>query len=222
MADCERLRQMMVERQIIRRDVGDPRLWEAMRRVPREHFVAEDLQSFAYEDRPLPVEAGQTISQPYIVARMIAAAAIGPKDRVLEVGAGSGYAAAVMSRLAAHVFAVERIAELAALAEGRISALGYANVSISIGDGTVGWREEAPFDAILVAAGGPGVPPPLREQLAIGGRLVMPVGDGGEQQLVRIIRKGEEDFDVTVLEPVRFVPLIGAHGWSDGTVTSKL
>ena len=221
MADCERLRQMMVERQIIRRGVGDPRLWEAMRRVPRERFVAEDLQSFAYDDRPLPVEAGQTISQPYIVARMIAAAAIGPEDRVLEVGAGSGYAAAVMSRLAAHVFAVERIAELAALAEGRISALGYANVSISIGDGTVGWREEAPFDAILVAAGGPGVPPPLREQLAIGGRLVMPVGDGSEQQLVRIIRKGEEDFDVTMLEPVRFVPLIGAHGWSDGTVASK-
>ena len=221
MADCERLRQMMVERQIIRRGVGDPRLWEAMRRVPRERFVAEDLQSFAYEDRPLPVEAGQTISQPYIVARMIAAAAIGPEDRVLEVGAGSGYAAAVMSRLAAHVFAVERIAELAALAEGRISALGYANVSISIGDGTVGWREEAPFDTILVAAGGPGVPPPLREQLAIGGRLVMPVGDGGEQQLVRIIRKGEEDFDVKMLEPVRFVPLIGAHGWSNGTTASK-
>ena len=155
MADCERLRQMMVERQIIRRGVGDPRLWDAMRRVPRERFVAEDLQSFAYEDRPLPVEAGQTISQPYI------------------------------------------------------------------GDGTVGWQEEAPFDAILVAAGGPGVPPPLREQLAIGGRLVMPVGDGSEQQLVRIIRKGEEDFDVKMLEPVRFVPLIGAHGWSDGTVASK-
>ena len=221
MADCERLRQMMVERQIIRRGVGDPRLWDARRRVPREGFVPDDLESVAYEDRPLPVEAGQTISQPYIVARMIAAAAIGPEDRVLEVGAGSGYAAAVMSRLAAHVFAVERIAELAALAEGRISALGYDNVSISIGDGTVGWREEAPFDAILVAAGGPGVPPPLREQLAIGGRLVMPVGDGSEQQLVRIIRKGEEDFDVKMLEPVRFVPLIGAHGWSDGTVASK-
>ncbi|MCK0530970.1 protein-L-isoaspartate(D-aspartate) O-methyltransferase [Sphingobium agri] len=216
MADCARLRQMMVEQQIIRRGVGDPRLWAAMRAVPRERFVPEDVRSLAYEDRPLPVEAGQTISQPYIVARMIEAAAISPEDRVLEVGAGSGYAAAVMSRLAAHVFAVERIAELTALAEGRMKALGYDNVSIGLGDGTAGWAEKAPFDAILVAAGGPGVPPPLREQLAIGGRLVMPVGDGGEQQLVRLIRKDEEEFDLTVLEAVRFVPLIGAHGWKDG------
>ena len=216
MADCARLRQMMVEQQIIRRGVGDPRLWAAMRAVPRERFVPEDVRSLAYEDRPLPVEAGQTISQPYIVARMIEAGAISPEDRVLEVGAGSGYAAAVMSRLAAQVFAVERIAELAALAEGRMKALGYDNVSIGLGDGTAGWAEKAPFDAILVAAGGPGVPPPLREQLAIGGRLVMPVGDGGEQQLVRLIRKDEEEFDLTVLEAVRFVPLIGAHGWKDG------
>ena len=216
MADCARLRQMMVEQQIIRRGVGDPRLWAAMRAVPRERFVPEDVRSLAYEDRPLPVEAGQTISQPYIVARMIEAGAISPEDRVLEVGAGSGYAAAVMSRLAAHVFAVERLAELAALAEGRMKALGYDNVSIGLGDGTAGWAEKAPFDAILVAAGGPGVPPPLREQLAIGGRLVMPVGDGGEQQLVRLIRKDEEEFDLTVLEAVRFVPLIGAHGWKDG------
>lgn len=220
MADCARLRQMMVEQQIIRRGVGDPRLWAAMRAVPRERFVPEDVRSLAYEDRPLPVEAGQTISQPYIVARMIEAGAISPEDRVLEVGAGSGYAAAVMSRLAAHVFAVERIAELAALAEGRMKALGYDNVSIGLGDGTAGWAEEAPFDAILVAAGGPGVPPPLREQLAIGGRLVMPVGDGGEQQLVRLIRKDEEEFDLTVLEAVRFVPLIGAHGWKDGNAAS--
>ncbi|CAD7336906.1 protein-L-isoaspartate(D-aspartate) O-methyltransferase [Sphingomonadales bacterium 56] len=216
MADCARLRQMMVEQQIIRRGVGDPRLWAAMRAVPRERFVPEDVRSLAYEDRPLPVEAGQTISQPYIVARMIEAGAISPENRVLEVGAGSGYAAAVMSRIAAHVFAVERIAELAALAEGRMKALGYDNVSIGLGDGTAGWAEKAPFDAILVAAGGPGVPPPLREQLAIGGRLVMPVGDGGEQQLVRLIRKDEEEFDLTVLEAVRFVPLIGAHGWKDG------
>ena len=220
MADCARLRQMMVEQQIIRRGMGDPRLWAAMRAVPRERFVPEDVRSLAYEDRPLPVEAGQTISQPYIVARMIEAAAISPEDRVLEVGAGSGYAAAVMSRLAAHVFAVERIAELTALAEGRMKALGYDNVSIGLGDGTAGWAEEAPFDAILVAAGGPGVPPPLREQLAIGGRLVMPVGDGGEQQLVRLIRKDEEEFDLTVLEAVRFVPLIGAHGWKDGNAAS--
>ncbi|HWV11916.1 MAG TPA: protein-L-isoaspartate(D-aspartate) O-methyltransferase [Sphingobium sp.] len=220
MADCKRLRHMMVDRQIIRRGVGDPRLWAAMRTVPRERFVPEELQSLAYEDRPLPVEAGQTISQPYIVARMIEAASIGAEDRVLEVGAGSGYAAAVMSRLAAHVFAVERIPELAALAEGRMEALGYDNVSISIGDGTEGWPQEAPFDAILVAAGGPAVPPPLPAQLAIGGRLVMPVGVGSEQQLVRLLRNGEEEFDLRVLEPVRFVPLIGVHGWGENDLAS--
>lgn len=213
MADMDRLRQMMVERQVIRRGVGDPRLWDAMRRVPRERFVAEDLRTLAYEDRPLPVEAGQTISQPYIVARMIEAAAIGATDRVLEVGAGSGYAAAIMSCLAAHVFAIERIAELADLARGRMEALGYGNVSILVGDGTEGWPEEAPFDAILVAAGGPSIPSPLQEQLAIGGRLVMPVGDSGEQKLICVVRRDAENFEVETLEAVRFVPLIGAHGW---------
>lgn len=215
MADMERLRQMMVERQIVRRGVGDPRLWDAMRQVPRERFVPEELRSLAYEDRPLPVEAGQTISQPYIVARMIEAAEIGASDQVLEVGAGSGYAAAIMSRLASHVFAIERIAELAILARGRMKELGYDNVSISMGDGTIGWPEEAPFDTILVAAGGPAIPPPLREQLAVGGRLVMPVGDTGEQKLIRVIRRGEEDFELNSLEAVRFVPLIGAYGWGD-------
>ena len=215
MADMERLRQMMVERQIMRRGVGDPRLWDAMRQVPRERFIPEELRSLAYEDRPLPVEAGQTISQPYIVARMIEAAEIGASDQVLEVGAGSGYAAAIMSRLASHVFAIERIAELAILARGRMKELGYDNVSISMGDGTAGWPEKAPFDAILVAAGGPAIPPPLREQLAVGGRLVMPVGDSGEQKLIRVIRRGEKDFELNALEAVRFVPLIGAYGWRD-------
>lgn len=213
MVDMDRQRQMMVERQIMRRGVGDPRLWAAMRQVPRECFVSEDLRSLAYEDRPLPVEAGQTISQPYIVARMIEAAGISASDRVLEVGAGSGYAAAVMSRMAGHVFAIERIAELADLARGRMAELGYDNVSIGMGDGTRGWPEKAPFDAILVAAGGPAVPPPLHEQLAVGGRLVMPVGDTGEQRLIRIVRKGDKDYELQSLEAVRFVPLIGAHGW---------
>ena len=170
MADMERLRQMMVERQIARRGVGDPRLLAAMRQVPRENFVPEELRDFAYEDRPLPVEGGQTISQPYIVARMIEAAAIGASDRVLEIGVGSGYAAAVMSPLAAHVFAIDRLGELAALARGRMERLGYDNLSIRTGDGTEGWPEQAPFDAILVAGGGPSVPPPLRDQLTIGGR----------------------------------------------------
>jgi protein-L-isoaspartate(D-aspartate) O-methyltransferase len=215
MADSERLRQMMVERQIARRGVGDPRLLAAMRQVPRENFVPEELRDFAYEDRPLPVEGGQTISQPYIVARMIEAAAIRASDRVLEIGVGSGYAAAVMSRLAAHVFAIDRLGELAALARGRMERLGYDNLSIRTGDGTEGWPEQAPFDAILVAAGGPSVPPPLREQLTIGGRLVIPVGEAREQQLMRITRTGEEAFETQKLEAVCFVPLIGAHGWHD-------
>ncbi|KFG91673.1 Protein-L-isoaspartate O-methyltransferase [Sphingobium herbicidovorans NBRC 16415] len=213
MADLERLRQMMVKRQIAGRGIGGARLLAAMREVPRERFVPEELRALAYDDRPLPVEAGQTISQPYIVARMIEAAAIGPADRVLEIGVGSGYAAAVMSRVAAHVFAIDRVGELAALARGRMEQLGYDNVAIRTGDGTEGWPEQAPFDAILVAAGGPAVPQPLREQLAIGGRLVMPVGSASEQQLVRVIRTGEDSFELQKLEAVQFVPLIGAHGW---------
>jgi protein-L-isoaspartate(D-aspartate) O-methyltransferase len=213
MADMERLRRMMVKRQIAGRGIGGARLLGAMREVPRERFVPEELRALAYDDRPLPVEAGQTISQPYIVARMIEAAAIGPADRVLEIGVGSGYAAAVMSRVAAHVFAIDRVGELAALARGRMEQLGYDNVAIRTDDGTEGWPEQAPFDAILVAAGGPAVPQPLREQLAIGGRLVMPVGSASEQQLVRVIRTGEDSFELQKLEAVQFVPLIGAHGW---------
>lgn len=216
MEDMERLRRMMVERQIARRGIGNPRLLAAMREVPRERFVPEELRGLAYEDRPLPVEGGQTISQPYIVARMIEAAAIGAGDRVLEIGVGSGYAAAVMSRLADHVFGIDRLGELAALARVRMERLGYDNVSIRTGDGTEGWPEQAPFDAILVAAGGPFIPPPLCEQLAIGGRLIIPVGEASEQQLVRITRTGEDAFETQKLEAVRFVPLIGAHGWQSG------
>lgn len=213
MADMEQLRRKMVSHQIARRGVCDPRLLDAMGEVPREEFVAEHLRAHAYDDMPLPVEAGQTISQPYIVAVMIEAAAIGPADHVLEVGVGSGYAAAVMSRLAAHVFAIDRHEELTLLAEARMERLGYDNVSIRAGDGTQGWPEQAPFDAILVAAAGPALPAPLREQLAIGGRLVMPVGGPSEQRLVRLTRTGEDSFAQQELEAVRFVPLIGAHGW---------
>lgn len=216
MADMERLRQAMVEHQIARRGICDARLLKAMRDVPREAFVPEALQDHAYDDMPLPVEAGQTISQPYIVAVMIAAARIGPQDRVLEVGAGSGYAAAIMGRLAAEVFAIERHEELADLAAARMARMGYANVMIRTGDGTEGWPEKAPFDAILVAAAGPALPLPLRDQLAIGGRLVMPIGGTNEQRLVRFTRRNEAEFDREEMEAVRFVPLIGAHGWRDG------
>lgn len=222
MATTEQRRALMVDRQIAARGVTNPRVLDAMRTVPREDFVPGELAEFAYEDCPLPIEAGQTISQPYIVALMVEAAQIGPDDRVLEIGVGSGYAAAVMSRLARRVHAIERHAELAELARQRMESHGYDNVVIRTGDGTQGWPENAPFDVILVAAGAPGMPEPLRAQLAIGGRLVIPVGDADEQSLTRVVRVSESEFDHEDLGPVRFVPLIGAHGWKGDPGTDAL
>jgi protein-L-isoaspartate(D-aspartate) O-methyltransferase len=208
-------RQTMVDRQIARRGVHDSHVLEAMLEVPREAFVPDKLREFAYEDAPLPIEEGQTISQPYIVAAMLAAAAIRPGDRVLEIGAGSGYAAAVASRIATQVYAIERHDALTRLAAARLSRLGYGNVEVRTGDGTHGWAEAAPFDAILVAAGGPAVPQALKDQLDIGGRLVMPVGESrAEQRLVKITRTGATSFQELDLGGVRFVPLIGEHGWT--------
>ena len=206
----------MVERQIAARGVVGKRLLEAMRTVPREAFVPDHLREFAYEDAPLSIEADQTISQPYIVALMIEAARLGPDGKVLEIGAGSGYAAAVMSRVAGRVYAIERHQELADLAAERMKRLGYGNVVVRHGDGSKGWPEEAPFDAILAAASGPDVPDVLLRQLAVGGRLVMPIGEPqAVQTLVAVTRSGEDRFDTEDLGPVRFVPLIGAHGWRD-------
>ena len=205
----------MVERQIAARGVVGKRLLEAMRTVPREAFVPDHLREFAYDDAPLSIEADQTISQPYIVAVMIEAARLGPDGKVLEIGAGSGYAAAVMSRVAGRVYAIERHQELADLAAERMKRLGYGNVVVRHGDGSKGWPEEAPFDAILAAASGPDVPDVLLRQLAVGGRLVMPIGEPqAVQTLVAVTRSGEDQFDTEDLGPVRFVPLIGAHGWS--------
>jgi protein-L-isoaspartate(D-aspartate) O-methyltransferase len=216
MADFMARREEMVERQIAARNIRNPRLLKAMRDVPREAFVPAALAGQAYEDMPLPIEAGQTISQPYIVAVMIEAAGIAPGGKVLEIGAGSGYAAAVMSRIADRVIAIERHGELAALAEARMRRLGYANVRIVHGDGSVGMPEEAPFDAILAAASGSHVPESLKHQLAIGGTLVMPVGvPGAVQSLVAVTRTGDEAFMTRDVGPVRFVPLIGAQGWSE-------
>jgi len=216
MLDFAHARAAMVERQVARRGVTDRRVLAAMRTVPREAFLAEGMAEFAYEDTPLPIEAGQTISQPFIVGLMIAAAAVGPKDRVLEVGAGSGYSAAVLSRLAREVYAIERHAELAALARDRLARLGYDNVRLRTGDGTKGWREAAPFDAILVAAGGPAIPQALKEQLDLGGRLVIPVGGHlGEQRLIKVTRRDASHFEEEDLGAVTFVPLIGEQGWPD-------
>jgi protein-L-isoaspartate(D-aspartate) O-methyltransferase len=214
MTDFSRLRERMIERQIVRRGIADSRLLAALRAVPREAFVPEHLRESAYEDRPLPIAAEQTISQPYIVARMIEAAEVVPGDKVLEVGAGSGYAAALLGRIAGSVFAVERHEVLAGQARERMRRLGYDRVSILHGDGSGGLPDEAPFDAILCSASGSHVPDALRRQLRIGGRLVMPVGEADlVQTLVKVTRTGEDRFEDAVLGAVRFVPLIGAHGW---------
>lgn len=208
-------REAMVKRQIQDRGIGDPAILDAFRTVPREMFVAAEHRGLAYGDHPLPIEAGQTISQPYIVAMMIDAAGVKPGERVLEVGAGSGYAAAVMSRIASRVYAVERQPELVEAATERVRRLGYGNVVIVEGDGTVGLPAEAPFDAILAAASGSHVPEPLVEQLAPGGRLVMPLGGADQiQMLVRVTIGAAGQPIREDLCPVRFVPLIGDEGWS--------
>lgn len=206
------LRKLMVENQIVARGIRDRHVLDAMLTVPRERFVPKQFAEFAYEDMPLPIEAGQTISQPYIVAQMLEAARIAPGDHVLEIGAGSGYAAAVLSRIAGRIFAIERHAELADLARARMAALGYNNVEIRTGDGTRGWPEAAPFDAILVAASGAAIPGPLRQQLAIGGHLIMPVGKAHQQQLICVTHLAEDRDEEESLGAVRFVPLIGAYG----------
>lgn len=217
MTGQERQRAAMVERHIRRRGIDDPRILAAFRVVPRENFVPRDLAEFAYEDGPLPIGQGQTISQPYIVACMIDAAEIGPEARVLEVGAGSGYAAAVLSRIAREVFAIERQGALAHEAQERIAELGYDNLEIIAGDGLAGLPEQAPFDAILVAARGDEVPEPLKRQLAIGGRLIIPIGGEEMQQLRCMIRTCEESWDSHNISPVRFVPLLPGTVAEDGS-----
>lgn len=204
----------MIRDHLAGRGIHDPAVLAAMREVPREAFVGEEMQDFAYDDYPLPIAEGQTISQPYIVAYMTEALELSSTDRVLEIGTGSGYAAAVLSRIAGTVYSVERLAGLAQSARQRLEMLGYTNVVIHEGDGTLGWPEHAPYDAIVVTAGSPKVPKPLLEQLAIGGRLVIPVGPSLDLQiLVRVRRVSEHDYRNEELCGVRFVPLIGAAGW---------
>jgi protein-L-isoaspartate(D-aspartate) O-methyltransferase len=214
--DYERLREEMVQRQIAARGIHSEQVLAALRKVRREGYVPSYLGEFAYEDSPLPIEEEQTISQPYIVAYMIDALGLRGGERVLEIGTGSGYAAAVLAEIAGHVYTIERHAGLARAARARLARDGYLNVQVRHGDGTLGWPEAAPFDAIVVAAGGPCVPEALRRQLAVGGRLVIPVGkEVGLQKLVRVTRAGPARFDEERLTDVRFVPLVGAEGWHE-------
>jgi protein-L-isoaspartate(D-aspartate) O-methyltransferase len=206
-------RAQMIELHVAQRGIHDARILAALASVPREEFVAPELAAFAYDDGPLPIGDGQTISQPYIVALTADALKLSPSDRVLDIGTGSGYAAAVLSRLAHEVFSVERVANLCQTARQRLTQLGYDNVSVRCGDGTLGWSEHAPYDAIAVAAVGPRPPPALLEQLAMGGRLVMPIGPDGSQTLTRLTRTGREAYREEPLVDVRFVPLIGAQGF---------
>lgn len=213
-SELEDRKERMVNQHLLARGIRDAAVLRAMREVSREAFLAPEMERFAYEDGPLPIEAGQTISQPYIVAFMIEALQLSGKERVLEVGTGSGYAAAVLSRCAAEVFTVERIAVLAQSARSRLQALGYRNVTVHLGNGTIGWREHSPYDAIVVTAGAPEVPDELLEQLAPQGRLVIPVGSTPHLQTLVLVRKvAQGDFRREELCPVRFVPLIGEKGW---------
>ena len=213
--DFARLRDEMVEKAVFRRGVRSELVLNAMRAVPREAFLPDQLREFAYQDSPLPIEEGQTISQPYIVAFMTEALALQGGERILEIGAGSGYAAAVLSRIAGDVYTVERIGQLAEKAASTLADLGYHNVHVRHEDGTKGWPEHAPYDGIVVAAGGPEIPESLKEQLKIGGRLVIPVGrDPRVQELVRVTRISENRYDREDLADVRFVPLTGEEGWA--------
>ena len=204
----------MVETQLRRRGISDAAVLKAMSAVPRHEFVPPEFRGRAYEDAPLPIGEGQTISQPYIVAAMTAALHLGGDERVLEVGSGSGYQAAILSLLAKEVLGIESRSQLATAASRRLEQLGFANVHLHSGDGTLGLPEWAPFDAILVAAAAPAAPGPLLAQLADNGRMVVPVGDVENQEL-QLIHKAGDRFRVTTLDGCRFVPLVGAFGWKE-------
>lgn len=209
-----RARERMVQTQIAARGIKDERVLSAMRKVPRHLFVEEALRDQAYADHPLPIGEGQTISQPYIVAFMTEALELKGHEKVLEVGTGSGYQAAILAELARWVYSIERHPRLLERARKILHELGYTNVILRLGDGTRGWPEAAPFEAIMVTAAGPKIPEPLLEQLAEGGRLVMPVGDEWSQYLVKVVKK-DGRFHRQILEPVRFVKLVGEYGFKE-------
>lgn len=210
-----RLRSNMVKHQIAARGVKDPRVLDAMSRVPRHLFVPENLAERAYDDSPLPIGEGQTISQPYMVAWMTELLEVGAGDRVLEIGTGSGYQAAILCELVAEVISIEKYPDLAREAGERLHSLGYGNIAIHVGDGTLGWPQRAPYDGIIVTAGAPSVPQPLLEQLADGGRLVIPVGPSG-MQMLNLIRRNGNDYQASEEGTCVFVPLVGKLGWKRG------
>jgi protein-L-isoaspartate(D-aspartate) O-methyltransferase len=207
---CER----MVQEQLVSRGIKDPRVLAAMAKVPRHLFIDEELRDRAYDDHPLPIGESQTISQPYMVALMVEALRLKGEERVLEIGTGSGYEAAILAELCAQVFSIERVEELAAKARVALASLGYRNVAILVGDGTLGWEEHAPYDAVVVSAAAPCLARPLLEQLRLGGCLVVPMGEEELQTLVRVWKEGgglREEY----LGECRFVKLMGAYGWED-------
>lgn len=205
---------------LVRRGITDAAVLDAFLHVRREAFLPASMTDVAYQDTALPIEQGQTISQPFVVALMAEALLLSRTDRVLEVGAGSGYAAAILARIAREVYTIERHEALAHQAALHLRAEGFTNITVAQGDGTLGWPAHAPYDAIVVAAGGPDVPRPLLDQLAIGGRLVMPVGEENQQKLIRVVRTSATDYRREDLGEVRFVPLIGAQGWRNSQSTS--
>ncbi|MGO8368079.1 protein-L-isoaspartate(D-aspartate) O-methyltransferase [Rhizobium ruizarguesonis] len=212
--DMTRIRDRMVEHHVTRRGIRDPGVTEAMRTVPREKFVPPGSEEFAYEDAPLSIGEGQTISQPFIVALMLEKANLDAGDTVLEVGTGSGYASALLSRITRHVYSIERHERLALQAKERFEKLEYRNIDVRVGDGSKGWAEAAPFDAIIVSASAPEVPTALKEQLGLGGRLIIPVGRCDAQRLKRVTRTGDATFEEEDLGGVLFVPLIGEDAWT--------
>ena len=207
-------RARMVQAHLIERGITDPRVLEAFRSVPREAFVSDDLAPRAYDDNPLPIGEGQTISQPYIVALTAQSLRLTGAEKGLEVGTGSGYAAAILGKLARVVYTVERLPSPAETAKARLASAGCDNVHVACRDGSMGWPEHAPFDAIAVGASGPAVPDALLSQRGVGGRLVMPVGSDGSQTLVRVTREADGEFREEELTAVRFVPLIGEQAWA--------
>jgi protein-L-isoaspartate(D-aspartate) O-methyltransferase len=207
-------RERMVETQIKARGIKDERVLKAMLKVPRHLFVDEALRDQAYGDFPLPIGEGQTISQPYIVALMTEALELKGNERVLEIGTGSGYQTAILAELALWVYTIERFPTLLERAKKVLKELGYKNISFKLDDGTLGWKEAAPFDAIIVTAASPDIPPPLVEQLAEGGRMVIPIGDEFSQTLIKGVKKGGK-LHTKALEPVRFVKLVGAYGFKE-------